>query len=173
MKQLLLLLVLLAIGVWVYTHFHGEDTPAPPERHLARVGTFYVLQYVSVPSAHGIIGFEPGREVHFVAADKPKGMLLVSDGEYQVEMKPSQLTNDLDMAALARKGDDESQHQIRDFIEHEKAVYAVITRAADLRYSQDLDRVNHPGSHPGPAPSGGPAPGLEANNPYSYLGSPH
>jgi hypothetical protein len=171
MKKLLLLLILLAIGVWVYLHFGGTDAPPAPEQHLARAGTFFVLQYVSVPSAHGIIGFEPGREVHFVRSDREKGMLLVSDGEYEVEMKPSQLTNDLDIAALARKGDNDSQQQIRAFIEHEKVVYEAMTRAANLRYSQEMERVNHPGS--GPAPVAGQPPGVGANNPYSYLAPQH
>jgi hypothetical protein len=173
MKKILLLLILLGIGVWLYLQFHGGDAPAAQEPHLARAGTFFVLQYVSVPSAHGIIGFEPGREVHFVRSDRQKGMLLVSDGEYEVEMKPSQLTNDLDIAALARKGDNDSQEQIRAYIEHEKVVYAAITRAADLRYSQEMERVNHAGSGAGAASPSGPPPGVGANNPYSYLAPQH
>jgi hypothetical protein len=176
MKQVFLLLILLGLGVWAYLHFRS-DTPPPTEPHLARQGTFFVLEYVSVPAAHGVIGFEPGREVHFVRADHDKGLLVVTDGEHEVEMKPSQLTNDLDMAALARKDDESSQQQIKAFIEHEKAIYLASTRAADIRYAQELERAkNRSNASPGAGSPSPPEPayaGPPNHDPYSYLSSPH
>jgi hypothetical protein len=171
MKQFFLLLILLGIGVWAYFHYYGgEEAPPPPrEAHLAKPGTFFVLQYVSVPTANGIIGFEPGREVRYVRVDNEKGMLVVTDGQHEVEMRPSQLTNDLDIAAIARKGDEDSQHQITAFIEHEKAVYKAVTTAANVRYAQEIERATHGGKLVSPSPTATP----EGSDPYSYFTSPH
>jgi hypothetical protein len=176
MRQFLLILIVAGIAIWAYFHFRGEPAPPPREPRLAKQGTFFVLEYVSVPTPNGIIGFEPGREVHFVRAEHDKGMLIVSDGEHDVEMKPSQLTNDLDIADLARNGDQSSQHQITAYIAHEKAVYAAMTKAANIRFAQDLERAKAvaKGSPP-PSPSS-PEPAYEGppnSNPYSYLSSPH
>ena len=169
MKQFFLLLILIGLGTWAYYHYYGASNDggaeaAAHEPHLAKQGTFYVLEYVAVPAAHGVIGFEPGREVHFVRTDHERGLLVVSDGQYEVEMKPSQLTNDMDIAALARNGDESSQHQIHTFLEHERAVYEAATKAANLKYAAAMDLANRrmkglPVGSPSPAPS----------NPYSYL----
>jgi hypothetical protein len=154
MKQYFLLLILIGLGAWAYFHFYradAEQAPPPHEPHLAREGTFFVLQYVSVPSNHGIIGFEPGREVHFVRVDHEKGLMVVSDGTYDVEMKPSQLTNDIDIAGLARKGDEDSQRQIKAYIEHQRALHEAKEKAAAIKTAQDLDRANgllKPGATP-------------------------
>ena len=175
MKQLFLVLILIALGVWAYLRFFHKDDALPEapvaEHHLARQGTFFVLQYVSIPAPHGVIGFEPGREVHFVRADREKGELVVTDGEYEVEMKPSQLTNDLDIAALARKGDEDSQHRISAFLDHERTIYEAMTRATNLRYAQDMDRAakHLPPASASPSPSEPEPP----NNPYSYLSAPN
>ncbi len=171
MKQLLLLLVLLGLLIWMYERYYAGsegavNEPVAHEPHLAKEGTFFVLSYVSVPAPHGVIGFEPGREVHFVRADRAKGCLVVSDGQYEVEIKPSQLTNDLDVAALARKGDENSQHQIAAFIAHEKAVYDRVKIEENVRYARELDRINGRPSSGTAAPAGSPS---VQNNPYSYL----
>ena len=173
MKQFFLVLILIALGVWVYLRYFRKDDapPADPvaEHHLARQGTFFVLQYVSIPAPHGVIGFEPGREVRFVRADREKGELVVTDGEYEVEMKPSQLTNDLDIAALARRGDEDSQRRISAFLDHERAVYEAVTRETNIQYAQAMDRA---AKHLPPA---SPSPGEvePPNNPYSYLSAPN
>lgn len=92
----------------------GEALRMPAEIHrLAPRGTFFVVEYVSVRTPTGVAGFEPGREVHFVKADEEKQLLTVSDGKYQVEVGPMQLTNDLDIAALARRQDEASQHDCK------------------------------------------------------------
>jgi hypothetical protein len=172
MKQLFLILILVALGVWAYLRYFrpGDAQPAPAEaeHHLARQGTFFVLQYVSIPAPHGVIGFEPGREVHFVRADRAKGELVVTDGEYEVEMKPSQLTNDLDIAALARKGDEDSQHRISAFLDHERALYEAMMRAKNIQYAQAMERA---AKHL-PPESASPSPTEPPNNPYSYLSAP-
>ncbi len=174
MKQLFLVVILIALGWWAYMHyFHpgGTASAADAEQHLANPGTFFVLQYVSVPARNGIIGFEPGREVHFVRADREKGQLVVTDGQYEVEMKPSQLTNDLDIAALARKGDEESQHRIAAFLDHERAVYEAFTKAANLRFAEEMDRAS---KHLPPGMvSPSPAEPERPRNPYSFLSGPN
>ena len=172
MKQWLLLLVLLGALVWIYFYFFRseaavEPAAVTPSAHLAPPGTFFVLTYVSVPTSHGIIGFEPGREVHFVQVDRAKGRLLVTDGQYQVELQPSQLTNDLDMAAMARKGDQESQQQIHSYIDREEQVYSRFTKARDVEYAKAMERAASG------LPTATPGASLSGNNPYSYLYAPH
>ncbi len=90
-----------------------KPTPTPPLRHLAPEGTFYLVEYLSVPVPHGVVGFVPGQMVHFVSADEAKGTLLVTDGTHQAEVGPMQITNDLDIAAIARRQDQASQGQLQ------------------------------------------------------------
>lgn len=105
-------------------------TPQPtPARHLAPEGTFYMVGYVSVRTAHGITGFEPGDVVHFVRADREKGLLVVTSGGNQAEVTPDQITNDMDVAALARQQDQASQNQLR-------AIQQAQQQAADAQKMQ-------------------------------------
>lgn len=89
-----------------------ELTPPPPRKHLAPAGTFYMVDYVSMRTPHGITGFPPGEEVRFVSADPAKRVLVVANANGQVEVTPMQLTNDLDVAAMARRHDEQSQHAL-------------------------------------------------------------
>ncbi len=90
-----------------------RPTPTPPLRHLAPEGTFYMVEYLSVPVPHGVVGFVPGQMVRFVSANEAKGTLLVTDGTHQAEVGPMQITNDLDIAAIARRQDQASQGQLQ------------------------------------------------------------
>ena len=58
-------------------------------------------------------GLVPGQMVRFVSADEAKGTLLVTDGAHQAEVNPMQITNDLDIAAIARRQDQASQGQLQ------------------------------------------------------------
>ena len=155
MKRLFALLVLigLAAGLYWYLQPPAPETAAHVPR-LAKHGTFFLTEYVSVPTPNGVIGFEPGREVRFVRADRAKGLLIVTDGKYEAELPPGKLTNDLDAADLARKGDEDSQRQLAAFLAAQKAAYDRTTKATDIKYAQEIDRVTH---------------GPKAD-PYSYLG---
>ena len=98
---------------WSVTTVRTDITiPAPPRhapelpmRHLAPEGIFYMVEYSSVRTNRGIVGFQPGLEVRLMGVNKENGTLTVSDGQYAVEVGPMQITNDLDIAALARRRD--------------------------------------------------------------------
>ncbi|MBV9127280.1 MAG: hypothetical protein JO117_04260, partial [Verrucomicrobia bacterium] len=82
--------------------------PAPePTPRLAPEGVFFLTQYVSLTTRSGVIGFEPGQRVKFVRGKETT--LIVTDGKYEIEVTPDQLTNDLDLADLARRNDQTSQ----------------------------------------------------------------
>ena len=108
-------------------------------RHLAPHGTLYLLQYVSATTDKGVEGFEPGAEVHFVQADRAKRTLIVSDGRAQVEVSPDKLTNDMDVAALARQKDQTNQARIAAYVQAEQAANAKAEREAGEATAKDLD----------------------------------
>ncbi len=125
----------------------STPTPTPePKRRLAPEGTFYMVEYVSTHTPHGIAGFVPGQEVRFVSADQAKGTLLVTDGKYQIYANPLQLTNDLDVADLARRQDETSQRQLQATQTAAAKADTERRRQIDLAYAKDVARV---GSGPG------------------------
>ena len=81
-------------------------------RHLAPHDTFYMVTYVAVKTDTGVEGFDPGQEVHLVEVHRPTHTLVVSDAHAQVEVSPDQLTNDMNIAAMARQKDQVNQAQI-------------------------------------------------------------
>ena len=124
----------------VYIH---APTPKPaPVRHLAPEGTFFIVEYVSVHVAHGIVGFVPGQEVHFISADEAKGTLLVSDGKYQTEVNPMQVTNDLDVAAMARRQDETGQRQLEASQDAARTEDEKIRRGLDVAHANDVAKVH-------------------------------
>ena len=157
------------------------ETPAPPRaRRLAPEGTFYMVEYVSTRTAHGVTGFVPGQEVRFVSADQAKGTLLVTDGKNQIAANPMQLTNDLDVADLARRQDEASQRQLQAVQSAAAKADAEFHRKVDLDYAKDMSKVGS-----GAAVGAGGAldqqaqattsrerarqRGVSAGSPYSYL----
>ena len=77
---------------------------APGEKHLAKPGTFYVLERASIEHASGIAAVVPGEEVRLMMRKDNGVMKVVSvAGKYEFEMKESQLTNDLDVAREAER----------------------------------------------------------------------
>ena len=93
-------------------------------RHLAPHDTFYLLSYVSVTTDTGVEGFPPGKEVHLVSVNRPAHTLVVTDGRAQVEVPPSKLTNDMDIAALVRQKDQANQARVASYVQAEEAAYA-------------------------------------------------
>ena len=89
-----------------------DSTTAQPKRRQAQPGTFFLLQYASVKTSRGVYGFEPGHEVHLVRTLPDKGTVIVSDGKSELEISPSLLTNDLDVAAQLAQADAATQAQI-------------------------------------------------------------
>ncbi len=108
------------------------------ERHLAPHDTFYLLSYVAVKTKDGVEGFDPGQEVHLVEVHRPTQTLVVTDGHAQVEVPPSQLTNDMDIAALVRQKDEASQAKIVAHRQAEQTAYDKYERAAADATARDL-----------------------------------
>lgn len=75
---------------------------APGEKHLAKSGIFYVLERTSIEHETGIAAVVPGEEVR-VLTRKGNGIVKVTTGKYDFELKESQLTNDLDAAQEAER----------------------------------------------------------------------
>ncbi len=77
------------------------DGPAG-EKHLAKPGVFYVLERTSIEHASGVAAVVPGEEVKLLGR-KGNGVLKVTTGKYEFELKESQVTNDLDRAQEAER----------------------------------------------------------------------
>lgn len=75
---------------------------APGEKHLAKPGIFYVLERTSIEHETGIAAVVPGEEVR-VLTRKGNGIVKVTTGKYDFELKETQLTNDLDAAQEAER----------------------------------------------------------------------
>ena len=147
------LAILIVSMVWYATHREAEQkivympaaTPTPkplPPRHLAPEGTFYLLSYLSANTPRGVAGFEPGSEVTLVAVHEDTGSLLVTDGKYQVEAKPTQLTNDMDIAALARNQDEYSQRTVSNFLTNEREAFQRVQQKINQEHSSNVDKIN-------------------------------
>ena len=108
-------------------------------RHLAPRGTFYLLSYVSAKTDKGVEGFDPGQEVHFVEVHHDTHTLVVTDGHAQVEVPPSKLTNDMDIAAMVRRNDQANQAQIAAYIQAEETAYNKMERDAAVATAKDLE----------------------------------
>lgn len=108
------------------------------ERHLAAHDTFYLLSYVAVKTPNGVEGFDPGQEVRLVEVRRPTHTLVVTNGRAQVEVSPSQLTNDLDVAALVRQKDEASQARVAAHLQAEQKAYAKFEREAADATARDL-----------------------------------
>ncbi len=109
-----------------------------PMRRLAKPVTFYVLEYASVKTPKGMYGFEPGREVHLVRENKEKGTVTVADGPYQLEITPSQLTNDLDVALAATRWDQASQAQVAAGRRNQNDASVRAQRQLDIQHARNV-----------------------------------
>ena len=74
----------------------------PGEKHLAKPGIYYVLERTSIEHANGVAAAVPGEEVRLLAR-KGNGVVKVTSGKYDYELKESQITNDLDVARAAEE----------------------------------------------------------------------
>src|SRR5262245_43886927 len=94
----------------------AATTPAaaPQQLHLAPTGVLYPIEYVSSTTKDGVIGFLPGRPLR-VVEDKGE-TIVVSDGKKKGEVSAGELTNDLDIAALAAQQDAEGQQLLVDYL---------------------------------------------------------
>ena len=152
MKNALILVAISVLSIFAFRQWQQWSTPDPvvavkpgptpalPERHLTPEGTFAILDYVSSRTKTGVVGFEPGQMVRFVSADVGKGTLMVTDGTYNVDVKPEQLTNDLDVASLARRRDQASQQQLHSIVAAAQDEDAKARNAANLDAAKSIGR---------------------------------
>ena len=76
-------------------------TPTPVVHHYAPAGVYYLLADATVRLKAGLKGVVAGTPVRMVAEGAE--LMQVTDGEDQFEVKKSQVTNDLDIAAAVQK----------------------------------------------------------------------
>ena len=93
-----------AIKSFVHSH---RPRPAPP-------GVYFTLTYLSVRNPSGITGLEAGSRVICVKDEGP--VLLVKAGNVEFEAKRQYLTNDLNIADLAVRNDEEAQQAVASYI---------------------------------------------------------
>lgn len=94
----------------------AKSTPPPSleTRRLAPPGVLYVVQYASVTTDSGVVGFVPGTRVQVV---QDKGdTITIRNGTLKADMSIDNLTNDLDLAALAARHDAQSQDAVARFL---------------------------------------------------------
>ena len=108
-------------------------------RHLAPHGTFFLLSYVSVKTDKGVQGFEPGQEVHLIEVHPATRTLVVTDGTTQVEVPPSKLTHDVDIAAMVRQKDAANQVQVAAYTQQQQEAYARYEREAADATAKDIN----------------------------------
>ncbi len=84
--------------------------PVGPQRRVAPEGTYFLLERASLRIDSGVIGFAPGTKVTLI--EQGDSTSTVTDGQYQFKVSPSQLTNDLDIAASVAQSDYAEQARI-------------------------------------------------------------
>jgi hypothetical protein len=81
--------------------FLPAATPAPSPKNLAETGVYYLLERISVVDDAGVKGMAPGTKV--VLLQRSDDTWKVTDGENDFDVKPAQLTNDLDEVSALEK----------------------------------------------------------------------
>ncbi len=84
--------------------------PVAPQPRLAPEGTYFLLERASLRIDSGVIGFAAGTKVTLL--DQGDSASTVTDGQYRFTVPPSQLTNDLDIAASVAQSDYAEQARI-------------------------------------------------------------
>jgi hypothetical protein len=112
-------------------------TPTPTPKRLAPAGTFFLLVKKSVMTGDGVLGFKPGTTIKQEA-----------DGSYTVEghkleIRASEITNDLDIAASYASADAQRQAVIRQV--------AATPVPAPATSASSLSNQSHPSSSPSPS----------------------
>lgn len=115
-------------------------SPLPPEPRLAPAGTYFLREYVSVRTDHGITGWLPGQELHAVPGkDAVGGKRLLTDGTLQTEVPLSSLTQDIDLAARLNAADASAQTSDTARRRNETERAKTDQRKADVMRASDLE----------------------------------
>ncbi len=120
MKQILIVIAVVAAGIGVW---YWDPRPQPvvaPTRRLAPPGIYFLVQRISLTSDSGVQSFAPGTRVQAVS-DSGKTM-RVREGSIEFDVDRKKLTNDLDIAATAAKGDAASRQRFEAWVRHQKAL---------------------------------------------------
>ena len=133
----MLLLVAGLISSW-YNHndaSSAKDAPVdaaaeaaisrPPGHHYAPEGRFFILKYVSAVTPKGPVGLRAGPRGAVRQSQPGNESLVVTDGKYELEVSPRILTNDMEIADLARGQDEASQFQLAMYQERESRAFYV------------------------------------------------
>src|SRR5260370_12718477 len=115
--------------------------PVTPQRRLAAEGTYFLLERASLRIDSGVIGFAPGTKVTLL--EQGNSASKVTDGQYQFEVPPSQLTNDLDIAASVAQSDYAEQARLTELTGQSAQEYAQQQRDA-LAASEEAQKKTRP-----------------------------
>lgn len=90
-----------------------QATPILRKSHTAPDGTYFLRDYVSIPTSRGVIGWTPGQMVKLVGDAQPDPrMLNVTDGLYSAKVSRDLLTQDLTEAAAIQGFDAQQQDSL-------------------------------------------------------------
>lgn len=106
----------------------AADPVVPSPARLAPAGIVFLLDYVSIRTATGVIGLTPGTRMQ-IKEDRGQ-MLLLTDGTHTVEVSPRLVTNDLTLAGQVANADAAAQSQIA--AEQKSSLEAARQHAAQL-----------------------------------------
>ena len=121
-------------------------TPKPTPPKFAADGVYYLMQDVSVRLPAGILGVVAGTEVRLL---KDNGDTLhVTDGHDEFDVKKTQVTNELEIAARVRKAADAAL----------SADERVQAQQDAIRLKQQQEQLEFMKSHPLAAPTPTPSP---------------
>ena len=112
------------------------STPAP-RKHLAPVGIYFLAERISVTTDFGVTGIAPGTEVKLLKAGTP---MRVTDGREQFDVMPSQVTNDLDIAAQVANADQVTQSSIGAMKEQEEQSYEKQQEAQEEAFTERMNQ---------------------------------
>lgn len=87
----------------------GAIASSTPEVHPVSGETYFLLQRVSIMTDSGVVGLSPATKVTLIDAGPP---IRVTDGNYQFNVEPAQLTNDLSVATRSFQADQAAQSAI-------------------------------------------------------------
>ena len=108
MSQMNRIFGVLLLGAMAFTYVHFAHQPKP--RRFAPEGTVFLLDYASLPTAHGVIGFPPGTALRVVETQPTQ--LILTDGKYRIPVGLASTTNDLDVVEQVRQMDASEQARL-------------------------------------------------------------
>ena len=129
MKKTLIILasVLLAAFATAYT--------LKPKHRLAPLGTFFVLQSVSLTMHYGVTGLPPGLRVQLVEDKGDK--MLIQGNDAKVGVNTDILTNDTDLGELAGKTDPVSRQEFATSLQKRRAEAMAAQEKGDVEQEKD------------------------------------